>query len=117
MVTVVPHTANTVTERALRPPNSMVPGLRGGDLPLDACQQQLRFGEGQTQTGDIAEVTGVADLHDIYARSFAFSPDFYQPQHSRHASTFGQRTDAKIPDCRRTPNLATVPSTRGNIFY
>jgi len=77
MVPVIIHTANAVTVRAFRPPNSMVPGLRGDDLPLDARQQPLCFGQGQTQTGDIAEVTGAADLHDVRARPLAFSPDFH----------------------------------------
>src|SRR6185369_5752111 len=40
----------------------------------------------------------------------AFGPDFHQPQNPSHASTLGQRTSAEIPDRRRTPNLATVPS-------
>jgi len=110
MVPVILHTANAVTVRAFRPPNRMAPSLRSDDRPLNARQQPLRFGQGQTQTGDIAEVTGAADLQDVRARPLAFSLDFHQPQHPSHASTLGQRTDAKIPDRRRTPNLAMVPA-------
>jgi hypothetical protein len=87
----------------------VIPGLRGDNLPLDARQHQLRFGQGQTQIGDVDEAIGPANLHHVCARPLAFRPDFYQPQNPSHVSTLGQRTSAEIPDRRRTPNLATVP--------
>ncbi len=39
----------------------MAPGLHGDDLPLNARQQQLRFGQGQTQVGDIDEIIRPSD--------------------------------------------------------
>src|SRR5215213_10092906 len=79
-------------------------------LSLDTRQHQLRFGQGQTQIGDVDEAIGTADLHHVRAPPLAFGPDFHQPQNPSHASTLGQRTSAEIPDRRRTPNLATVPN-------
>jgi hypothetical protein len=38
----------------------VIPGLRGDNLPLDARQHQLRFGQGQTQIGDVDEAIGPA---------------------------------------------------------
>src|SRR4051794_10558607 len=66
--------------------------------------------QGQTQIGDVEEAIGPANLHHVRARPLAFRPDFHQPQNPSHVSTLGQRTSAEIPDRRRTPNLATVPS-------
>ena len=87
----------------------MNPGLRGDDLLLDASRHQLRFGQGQTQIGDVVEAIGPADLHDLRTPLLAFRSDFHQPQNPSHTPTLGQRTDAEIPDRRRTPNLATAP--------
>jgi len=98
MVPVVLHTANAATMWAGRPPISMLPGLRGNDLPLNARKQPLRFGQGQSQVADVTEVTGLVDLQDVRARPLALSPGFHQPQHPGHASTLGQKTDAKVPN-------------------
>src|SRR4051812_5358356 len=93
--------------------DGVVSGGRGDNLPLDARQHQLRFGQGQTQIGDVDKAIGPANLHDVRARPLAFGPDFHQPQNPSHVSTLGQKTSAEIPDRRRTPNLATVPSSIG----
>jgi len=97
------------TARAIRPPNGVLPDLRGDDLPLNARQQQLRFGQGQTQVGDINEITGPSDLHDVRARPLALSPDPHQPQHPSHASTLGQRTNAKIANWPPHPQSCDSP--------
>lgn len=110
MVAVVLHTANIATACAARPPNGVLPGLRSHDLPLNTCEQQLRFGQGQTQIGDIDEITGPVDLHDVHARTLAPSPDFYQPQQPSHASTLGQRTNAKIPNWPPHPQSCDGPA-------
>ena len=109
VLAIVLHAANALATPAPRPPDGVVPGLRGDNLPLDARQHQLRFGQGQTQIGDVDEAIGPANLHDVRAPPLAFRPDFHQPQNPSHISTLGQRTSAEIPDRRRTPNLATVP--------
>src|SRR4051812_34679625 len=109
VLAIVLHAVNALATPAPRPPHGVVPGLRGDHLPLDARQHQLRFGQGQTQIGDVDEAIGPANLHHVRARSLAFRPDFHQPQNPSHVSTLGQRTSAEIPDRRRTPNLATAP--------
>ena len=67
MVPVVLHLANPATARAIRPPNRVLLGLHGDDLSLNTCQQPLRLGQGQTQTGDVAEIAGPVDLQDVRA--------------------------------------------------
>jgi hypothetical protein len=113
VLAIVLHAANARATPAPRPPDGVVPGRRGDNLPLDARQHQLRFGQGQTQIGDVDEAIGPANLHNVCARPLAFRPDFHQPQNPSHVSTLGQRTSAEIPDRRRTPNLATVPMMPG----
>jgi len=109
MVPVVLYTASAVTVRAFRSLNGVVPGLRGDDLLLNTRQQPLRFGQGQTQISDVAEVIGPVDLHDVRARPLALTPNFHQPQHPGHASTLGQRTDAKIPHWPSHPQSCGSP--------
>jgi hypothetical protein len=89
MVPVVLHTSSAVTARAFRPLNGVVPGLRSDDLLLNARQQPLRFGQGQTQVGDIDEIIGLSDFHDVRARPLTLNPNLYQPQHPSHASSIG----------------------------
>src|SRR3954465_2770764 len=115
VLAIVLHAANALAIPAPRPPHGVVPGLRGDNLPLDAGQHQLRFGQGQTQIGDVDEAIGPANLHDVCVRPLAFRPDFHQPQNPSHVSTLGQRTSAEIPDRRRTPNLATVPRAAAGV--
>jgi hypothetical protein len=43
----------------------MLMGLRGNDLMLDLRQQQLRFGQRQTQVGYVTETIGPADRHHV----------------------------------------------------
>src|SRR5208282_1559211 len=64
---VVLHTATAATASAIRPANGVASGLCGDDLLLQASQQPLPLGEGQTQIGDIDEIIGPVDLHDIGA--------------------------------------------------
>ena len=113
VLAIVLHAANAFATLAPRPPHGVVPSLRGDNLPLDARQHQLRFGQGQTQIGDVDEAIRPVNLHHVCARPLAFRPDFYQPQNPSHVSTLGQRTSVEIPDRRRTPNLATVPRQCG----
>jgi hypothetical protein len=48
--------------------------------------KQLRFGQGQTQIGNIAGTIWPDDLHDIGALQFTFDPRFDQPQKPPHPS-------------------------------
>jgi len=111
MVPVVLQTPNPATARTTRPPNGVLPGLRGDDLPLNARQQPLRFGQGQTQVGDVAEIIGPSDFHDVRARLLALNPDLHQPRHPGHASTLGQRTGAKISNWPSHPQSCDGPRT------
>lgn len=95
MVPIVLHVANAATTWATRPPNGVLPGLCGDDLLLEAGQQQLRFAQGQTEIGDIAEIIRPVDLHDVRAQPLALSPGFHHPHNPGHASTPSQRTGAK----------------------
>jgi len=90
----------------------MAPSLRGDDLPLNARQQPLRFGQGQTQVGDIDKIIRPSDLHDVRARPLALSPDLHQPQHPSHASTLSQRTNAKITNWPLHPQTCDSPADR-----
>src|SRR3954451_23449978 len=103
VLAIVLHAANALAIPAPRPPHGVVPGLRGDNLPLDARQHQLRFGQGQTQIGDVDEAIGPANLHDVCARPLAFRPDFHQPQNPSHVSTLGQRTSAEYPTAVAPP--------------
>src|ERR1700744_174004 len=116
MVPVVLYTAYAAAASASRPPNSVVPGLCSDDLLLEAGQQQLRFGQVQTQIGDIAEIIGPVDLNDVCRLTLALSADLHQPRNPGHASTPGQRTDAEIPPLgAHTPKLAAVPLCRADL--
>jgi hypothetical protein len=65
MVPVVLDLANAPTASAVWPPNGVPLGRRRNDLLLEASKQPLPFGQGQTQIGDIDEIIGPGDLHDI----------------------------------------------------
>src|SRR4051812_44027092 len=101
--------ANSTTTSAIRPLNGVAPGLRGNNLLLEACQQQLSVGYGQTEIGDMAEIIRSVDLHNVDALLFTIFPGFYQPHNPSHASTSGQRTDAKIPLRRSHPRTCDGP--------
>jgi hypothetical protein len=122
VVPVVLHAAGAATASAIRSSNGVAPGLRGNDLPLEAAQQQLPFGQGQpslacsvAQIGDITEIISAVDLHDVGALLLTTDPGFHRPHNPTHASTPSQRTDAKIPLRRSTPNLEAVSISISNI--
>jgi hypothetical protein len=79
---------------------------------LDACQQQLPFGQGQAQIGDIGEIIGPVNLHDVCALPLALRPDLHQPQNPGHASTSVKEQTQKYPSRPRAPNLEPVPLSR-----
>jgi len=72
----------------------------------------MRSPWGQTQVGDVGEIIGPVDLHDVRAWPLALSPGFHQPQHPDHASTLGQRTDAKVPNWPAHPQSCGSPHHR-----
>jgi hypothetical protein len=109
MVAVILHVANTIAARAIWPPNDVVRRLRGGDLALHICQQQLRLGLGQPQIGDIAKAIRPADLHEIRAWILALGDSLHQPQNPCHAPTPGPRSGVKIPNSSRHPQFRGGP--------
>ena len=102
--------ANNATASAIRPSKGMAPGLRGNDLLLQARQQQLPFGQGQTQVGDLTEIIRSVDRHDVNGLVLTVSREFHQPHNPSHPSTSGQRTDAKIPIRRSHPQTCDGPA-------
>lgn len=111
-IPVVLHPTNVTAAWARRPPSGMVPGLSGDDLLLDARQQPLRLGQSQTQIGDIPEIVGPVDLHDIHARPITLSPGFHHLHNPRHASTPGFREQTrKYRHGRLHPQTCGSPST------
>jgi hypothetical protein len=109
VIAVVLHAANAPAAEAVRSPYGVVPDLLRDELLLDARQQQLSFGKGQAQIGDIAETIGPVNLHDVRALPIAFSPELDQPQNPRHASTPIEEQTQKYPFGARTPNFEPVP--------
>ena len=93
--------------RANRPPDRVLPRLRGGDLALNPREQLLRFREGQSQIGDIAEVIRLADLHDVHAG--ALVPGCRQLQNPLHAPPPVQEQEQKYPARTGTPSFTPVP--------
>jgi len=60
--------------------------LRSHDLLLETRQQQLPFGQCQTEIGDIAEISRPVDRHDVDGPALTASSSFHQPQNPSHAS-------------------------------
>jgi hypothetical protein len=79
MLPVVLDSANTAAASTIRATKDVASGLSSDDLPLDPRQQQLGFGQAQTQTGGISEINGLADLHDVRTRAVTLSAGFHQP--------------------------------------
>jgi hypothetical protein len=52
---------------------------------LEPGQQPLRFRHGQTQIGDIAQIVGTIDLHDVQSLPLGLGGDLHQPQNPDHA--------------------------------
>jgi hypothetical protein len=69
---------------AVRPKHRVIVGLRGNDTLLNARQQLLRFGQRQTQAGDIAKTTRPADLHHVETSGLTINPRSNQSQHPFH---------------------------------
>src|ERR1700692_2141107 len=101
--------ANTFAARAIWPSGDVVPRLRGRDLPLHICQQQLRLGQGQPQIGDVAKAIRPPDLHEVRAWILALGAGFHQPQNPSHAPTPGPRTGTKVPNSSGHPQFRGGP--------
>ncbi len=87
---VVLDPAHITAAAAHRTPHGMDPGLRGDDLSLDASQELLALGQGQTQAGQVGEVVRSGDPHDVGAVFFALRSDAHQlhdPGHGVSTST------------------------------
>jgi hypothetical protein len=54
----------------------VVPHLGGDDLLLERRQQALRFRKRQDQLGDIGDIVGPLDFHDVPAPRLALGADF-----------------------------------------
>ena len=85
----------------------VLPRLRCGDLALNPREQLFRFREGQSQIGDIAEVIGLADLHDVHAGILV--PGCRQLRNPLHAPPPVQEQERKYPARTGTPSFTPVP--------
>jgi hypothetical protein len=62
----------------------MVPGLGGDDLALKGDQHLLRLSQAQAQSGDVAKIIRLRDLHHVRAPTVTSSARFHQPQNPSH---------------------------------
>jgi hypothetical protein len=81
------HMASRATGSAIRTKPPMVIGLAGNDRSLNARQQPLRFGQGQTQVRDLAKAFRPADLHQVRIPRRGISACLDQPQQLPHLSS------------------------------
>jgi hypothetical protein len=73
---------------AVRPKHRLVVGLRGSNILLNARQQLLRFGQRQTQVGEIAKTIRPTDLHNVETSGLTIvDPGSNQSQHPFHPRT------------------------------
>jgi hypothetical protein len=107
---IIFHPTNLIAAGANRPPDRVLPRLRGGDLALNPREQLLRFREGQSQIGDIAEIIRLADLHDVHARTL--TPGCRQPQNPLDAPPPVREQGRNLPGSRRHPHFCTSPSRK-----
>jgi hypothetical protein len=91
-------------------------GQGGDDLPLSGCQQPLRFGQGQTQTGNVAEIIGpvlfMTSVHAPSPSAPVFTSLNIQATHSPSVRERSQNTQLA-----GAPNLVTVPHMRYALRY
>jgi hypothetical protein len=86
----------------------VVVGLRGDDLLLNTRQKLLRFGQRQTQVGDITKTIRPADLHDVETLGLTIDPRSNQPQSPPHPRS---SQPAKCPTDRTS--LIVIPPISG----
>jgi hypothetical protein len=84
VIPIVFYMAFPAARPTIRPLHGMASGLSGDDFLLNARLQGLRFRQGQTQVGDIPEIIGPDDLHDIRALRLSLALRFNQPQNPTH---------------------------------
>jgi hypothetical protein len=68
-------------------PGSAARSLSGDDLLLQASQQPPALGQGQAQAGQVGEITGPGDPHDVGAVFLALSSDAHQPHDPDHVAS------------------------------
>jgi len=103
MVLIFLHVAHVDAACAGPLPNGPGPDLCGNHLVLKACQQPLRLGQDQIQIGNIGEIIGPADLHNIRGLCLALSPDVHELHNPGHASNVRQKTNAGYNPLALTP--------------
>jgi hypothetical protein len=81
------HMASPAAGLAVRPQDRVIVSLCGNDILLNSRQQLLRFGQRQTQVGEIAKTIRSADLHHVETSGLTIDPRSDQPQHPFHPRT------------------------------
>src|SRR4051794_23072277 len=99
MVPVILHVPNTSAAWTIRPKGRMGTGLSGHDFSLDNRKQLLRFGQSQTQSGDVPEIARAIDLHDVRGLPLAVGAGFHQLQNPAHTATPASDKDARNRHC------------------
>src|SRR5271166_3030824 len=108
---VVLHPADIATAAALRAAHGMDPGLRGDDLLLQAGQEPLALGQGQTQGGQVGEVVGLGNPQNVGAVLLPRGSGAHQSHDPGHVvSTSTGKLAQKYSSWSYTPNLAAVPT-------
>jgi hypothetical protein len=78
------HMTCPATRPALWPNRRVGVGLLGDKLLLNVRQQQLRFGQRQTQVGYVAEIIRTADRHHLETPGLTINPHSNQTQRPFH---------------------------------
>jgi hypothetical protein len=95
----------------------VVPDLRGDDLLLEPRQQSLCLVQGQTQIGDIAEIIGPVDFHDVQAPTLALGADLHQPQNPGHSLPQVKERRENAPVARTPQNTRQSRMFRGLFLH
>src|SRR3954466_6304493 len=111
MIPIILHATNEATASAIRSPNSVVSGLRGNDLLLQARQQQLPFSQGQPQIGDLNKIIGPVDRHDVDGLFLTLGPGFHQPHNPSHALTSDPRSRREATASAPAPPISRQSRT------
>jgi hypothetical protein len=62
----------------------VVPALSCDDFLLDQSHKPLALRQGQTQSRDVAKITGAVDHHHVGASIQPLNPGLHQAQNSPH---------------------------------
>jgi hypothetical protein len=107
--------ASSAAGPATRPQLPTAVDLPGNDRSLNARQQLLRFGQGQTQVRDIAKTFRPTDFYQISAQAARVILGRNQPQHPSHPRSPSRlSTGRSYLPCRHPPHSLDTPELIDN---